>query len=589
MPIINSTNTDLLKEFYDKDIFQIPELRATTQDIRPLKIGIVNLMPNKKETEIHLMKVLSNTPLQIELDLIRTKSRKSKYTDMEYLTKNYKTLDEIKNNKYDGLIITGAPVEHLEFEEIDYWDELKELFEFARTHVYSSLFICWASQAALYYYYGVQKRNLGSKLSGVFEYELAEDSKLTRGLDDNFFYPQSRNTENEEAELRKVPDLKILARSDEAGVCISSSVDERFVFISGHGEYDTDTLYNEYIRDLSKGINPSIPRNYFKNDDPSNRILVRWKSSASLIFSNWINYFVYQQTPYQIEKIEQKVVAKFGGSSLSDSAQFAKTKDIILSDKNRTHIVVSAPGKRHDEDIKVTDLLESCYELKIKQLEIEKQRKKALGQVYERFKEISENLKLPSHVFSLISKTVEDIEDSIHRDFIISRGEYLNAQVLAAHLGYRFIDASELIFFDEAGLVDEAKTYLEIQKKLNKEEFVVIPGFYGKDFNGNIKTFERGGSDITGSIIARGMSADLYENWTDVDGVMTDDPRINENAVTISEMSYEQLLEMSRNGAKVYHPDAVNPVATASIPLRICNTNKPSNLGTLIQKTKNNK
>ena len=264
MPIINSTNTDLLKEFYDKDIFQIPELRATTQDIRPLKIGIVNLMPNKKETEIHLMKALSNTPLQIELDLIRTKSRKSKYTDMEYLTKNYKTLDEIKNNKYDGLIITGAPVEHLEFEEIDYWDELKELFEFARTHVYSSLFICWASQAALYYYYGVQKRNLGSKLSGVFEYELAEDSKLTRGLDDNFFYPQSRNTENEEAELRKVPDLKILARSDEAGVCISSSVDERFVFISGHGEYDTDTLYNEYIRDLNKGINTSIPRNYFK-------------------------------------------------------------------------------------------------------------------------------------------------------------------------------------------------------------------------------------------------------------------------------------------------------------------------------------
>lgn len=310
MPIINSTNTDLLKEFYDKDIFQISEIRATHQDIRPLKIGIVNLMPNKKETEIHLMKMLSNTPLQIELDLIRTKSRKSKLTDMEYLTKNYKTLDEIRDNKYDGLIITGAPVEHLEFEEIDYWDELNELFEFARTKVYSSLFICWASQAALYYYYGVKKRGLGSKLSGVFEYELVQDSKLTRGMDDRFFYPQSRNTENDEEELKNIPDLKILARSDEGGVCLSSSTDERFVFISGHGEYDADTLYNEYIRDFNKGINPKLPKNYFKNDDPSEKIVVRWKANASLIFSNWINYFVYQQTPYQIEEIKQKLLKK---------------------------------------------------------------------------------------------------------------------------------------------------------------------------------------------------------------------------------------------------------------------------------------
>ena len=586
MPIINSTNTDLLKEFYDKDIFQIPEVRANTQDIRSLKIGIVNLMPNKKETEIHLMKMLSNTPLQIELDLIRTKSRKSKYTDMDYLTKNYKSLDEIKHKKYDGLIITGAPVEHLEFDEIDYWDELKELFEFARTNVYSSLFICWASQAALYYYYGINKKPLDSKLSGVFEYEVVQESKLTRGLDDYFYYPQSRNTKNDEADILAERDLKIIAKSDEGGVCVVTSTDDRFVFISGHGEYETDTIYNEYMRDLNKGINPSIPKNYFKDDDHSNPIVVRWKSSGSLIFSNWINHFVYQQTPYQIDKIEQKVVAKFGGSSLSDANQFTKTRDIILADKNRTHIVVSAPGKRYDEDTKVTDLLENCYKLKIKQSEIEKQRKESLSMVEERFKEICKSLKLPSILNELIGETLEDIDESLSRDFIISRGEYLNAQVLAYHLGYKFVDAAELIWFDENGNLDELKTYSEIQKKLQNQGFVVIPGFYGRDHNGNIKTFDRGGSDITGSIIARGMAADLYENWTDVDGIMTDDPRLSSDAVTISSMNYEELLNMTQNGAKVYHPDAVHPVKMASIPLRICNTNKPANLGTMIRKEK---
>ena len=584
MPIINSTNTDLLKEFYDKDIFQIPEQRASSQDIRSLKIGIVNLMPNKKETEIHLMKMLSNTPLQIELDLIRTKSRKSKYTDADYLTKNYKSLEEIKHKKYDGLIITGAPVEHLAFDDIDYWDELKELFEFARTNVYSSLFICWASQAALYYYYGIDKKPLESKLSGVFEYEVVKDSKLTRGLDDYFYYPQSRNTKNDEADIMAQADLKILAKSDEGGVLITASTDDRFVFVSGHGEYETDTIYNEYIRDLDKGKNPSIPRNYFKDDDPSKPIMARWKSSGSLIFSNWINYFVYQQTPYQIEKIEQKVVAKFGGSSLSDAYQFDKAKNIILSDKNRTHIVVSAPGKRNDEDVKVTDLLEECYKLKVKQLALEKQKKKSLTLVEERFKEICRSLNLSPRLNELIGETLEDIDESSNRDFIISRGEFLNAQVLASHLGYKFMDAAELIWFHDNGDLDELKTYSEIQNKLQNQGFVVIPGFYGRDHNGNIKTFDRGGSDITGSIIARGMAADLYENWTDVDGVMTDDPRVSSGAVTISSMNYEELLSITQNGAKVYHPDAVHAVKVASIPLRICNTNKPANLGTMIRK-----
>lgn len=296
------------KATLDKEyIFSINEERALSQDIRPLKLALVNLMPTKITTETQFMRLLSNTPLQVEVDLVMMSSHESKNTTKAHLFEFYKTFDEIKDNKYDGMIITGAPVEMLDFEEVNYWEELKEVFAFANTNVYSTLFICWASQAALYHYYGVPKYLLEEKLFGVFDHQIIRIREITRGFDDVFFAPQSRHTENKPQDIAKVEALKILAQSDEAGVLLATTIDQRHYFISGHMEYDPLTLKEEYERDLKKsrgGV--SLPKAYFPNDDTTLEPIVKWRGHANLLYSNWLNHVVYQNTPYNLEKLEPR-------------------------------------------------------------------------------------------------------------------------------------------------------------------------------------------------------------------------------------------------------------------------------------------
>jgi homoserine O-succinyltransferase len=287
-----------------ENVFIMDESRAIHQDIRPLKIIIFNLMPLKITTEAQIMRVLSNTPLQVEVDLLMTHSHSPKTTPKEHLVNFYKTFDEVKKNKYDGMIITGAPVEHLEFDEVRYWEELKEIMEWGRHNVTSTLYICWGAQAGLYYHYGIPKYHLGSKLFGVFDH-LVKDSKepLMRGFDDLFCAPHSRFTGVRRKDIEKVPGLKILAESDEAGVHIVISPDRRMIFVTGHPEYDPYTLRDEYLRDLKKGEDIALPKNYFPNNDTSKAPIVCWRSHASLLFTNWLNYYVYQATPYNFEEI----------------------------------------------------------------------------------------------------------------------------------------------------------------------------------------------------------------------------------------------------------------------------------------------
>lgn len=296
------------KATLDKEyIFSINEERALSQDIRPLKLALVNLMPTKITTETQFMRLLSNTPLQVEVNLVMMSSHESKNTTKAHLFEFYKTFDEIKDNKYDGMIITGAPVEMLDFEEVNYWEELKEVFAFANTNVYSTLFICWASQAALYHYYGVPKYLLEEKLFGVFDHQIIRIREITRGFDDVFFAPQSRHTENKPQDIAKVEALKILAQSDEAGVLLATTIDQRHYFISGHMEYDPLTLKEEYERDLKKsrgGV--SLPKAYFPNDDTTLEPIVKWRGHANLLYSNWLNHVVYQNTPYNLEKLEPR-------------------------------------------------------------------------------------------------------------------------------------------------------------------------------------------------------------------------------------------------------------------------------------------
>lgn len=293
------------KATLDKEyIFSINEERALSQDIRPLKLALVNLMPTKITTETQFMRLLSNTPLQVEVDLVMMSSHESKNTAKDHLFEFYKTFDEIKTNKYDGMIITGAPVEMLDFEDVNYWEELKEIFAFANTNVYSTLFICWASQAALYHYYGVPKYPLEEKLFGIFPHQLIRVRDITRGFDDVFYAPQSRHTENKPQDIAKVNDLKILAQSDEAGVLLSATIDQRHYFISGHMEYDSYTLKEEYERDLKKALDGvSLPKGYFPNDDTSLEPIVRWRGHANLLYSNWLNHVVYQNTPYNLDEL----------------------------------------------------------------------------------------------------------------------------------------------------------------------------------------------------------------------------------------------------------------------------------------------
>ena len=305
MPIKVTDKLPATKQLRNENIFVMSETKAMHQDIRPLKIAIVNLMPTKITTETQLLRLLSNTPLQVEPDLIAMKSHESKNTSYEHLSSFYKSFDDIRDKKYDGMIITGAPVENLNFEEVDYWEELKEIMEWSTTHVTSTLHICWAAQAGLYYHYGIPKYSLAEKCSGVFLHKVnRKTAKLVRGFDSQFYAPHSRYTEVRAEDIKKIKELEILADSDEAGVYIVFSKGGRRIFVTGHSEYDASTLADEYMRDVQKGINPKIPKNYFTDDNPKMPPIVRWKSHASLLFSNWLNYFVYQITPYNIDSIK---------------------------------------------------------------------------------------------------------------------------------------------------------------------------------------------------------------------------------------------------------------------------------------------
>jgi homoserine O-succinyltransferase len=304
MPIKIPDKLPATKQLRNENIFVMSETKAMHQDIRPLKIVIVNLMPTKITTETQLLRLLSNSPLQVEIDFLQMDSHDSKNTPSEHLETFYKTFDEIKDSKYDGMIITGAPVENLEFEEVDYWEELVKIMEWSKTHVTSTLHICWAALAGLYYHYGVPKHTLPEKCSGVYLHKVRRrTSKLVRGFDNLFYAPHSRHSEVRREDIEKVPELEILADSKDAGIYIVTTKGGRKIFVTGHSEYDANTLRDEYFRDLEKGMNPKIPCNYFPHNDPEKRPIVRWRSHASLLFSNWLNYFVYQITPYDIEDI----------------------------------------------------------------------------------------------------------------------------------------------------------------------------------------------------------------------------------------------------------------------------------------------
>ncbi len=304
MPITIPDNLPAAEFLEDENIFVMRGQRARTQDIRPLEILILNLMPKKMETEVQLLRLLSNSPLQINIDLMHTATHVSKNTPAEYLAHFYKTFDQVKHHKYDGLIITGAPVENLPFEEVDYWEELCALMDWAKKNVYSTLFICWGAQAGLYYHYGIQKYPLAKKISGIYTHRpVINNHPLLRGFDEIFYMPHSRYTEVRQADVEQNPDLQVLAVSDTAGLAITASRDARHFFIQGHTEYDRLTLAEEYIRDTKIGINPEIPENYYPGNSPKSIPIMYWRSHANLLFVNWLNYYVYQRTPYDITTI----------------------------------------------------------------------------------------------------------------------------------------------------------------------------------------------------------------------------------------------------------------------------------------------
>ena len=305
MPIKIPNELPAVRVLEDENIFVMTETRAITQDIRPLKILILNLMPTKVDTETQLSRMLGNTPLQVEIELIHTSSHKSKNTAEEHLLAFYKEFSEVRDRYFDGMIITGAPVEKMEFEEVDYWSELTEIMEWSKTHVQSTLHICWGAQAALYYHFGIKKHLLPEKLSGVYRHTVDyKRSILFRGFDDVFYAPHSRYTTVSREEIEATPELRILASSDKAGVYTVATKGGRQIFITGHSEYDRDTLNKEYTRDKNAGINPKIPENYFPGDDDTKEPLITWRAHATLLFTNWLNYFVYQTTPYEINMIK---------------------------------------------------------------------------------------------------------------------------------------------------------------------------------------------------------------------------------------------------------------------------------------------
>ena len=304
MPIKIPNDLPAVKTLQEENIFVMTHTRASTQDIRPLRIVLLNLMPKKIETETQLSRLLGNTPLQIELELVRMKSHEAANTPQHHLLSFYKTFDDIRDERFDGMVITGAPVEQMPFEDVDYWPELCQIMAWSKTNVHSTLHICWGAQAGLYYHYGIDKQQLPKKLFGVFPHRVEyKRSILFRGFDDEFMVPHSRHTTVRREDIEKVDDLRILASSEEAGVYAVFTNMGRQIFITGHSEYDADTLRNEYLRDIAAGKPIEIPKNYFPDDDPTQQPLVRWRSSANLLFSNWLNYFVYQTTPYDLRSL----------------------------------------------------------------------------------------------------------------------------------------------------------------------------------------------------------------------------------------------------------------------------------------------
>lgn len=306
MPLNIPIELPAVRLLREENIFVKDSEEASGQDIRPLRIVVLNLMPLKITTETDLIRLLSNTPLQIELEFMQLKSHTSKNTPIEHMLAFYKTFDSLRDKKYDGMIITGAPVENLEFEEVNYWPEICEIFDWARTHVTSTFFICWAAQAGLYHYYGVPKYKLDKKMFGIFEHTVSKEASrnpIFRGFDDVFCVPHSRNSEVRREDIQKNQELSIISESEEAGVYMVMARGGREFFVTGHSEYAANTLDTEYRRDLDKGLPIDMPKNYYKGDNPGNAPLVRWRGHANLLFSNWLNYFVYQKTPYDIGQI----------------------------------------------------------------------------------------------------------------------------------------------------------------------------------------------------------------------------------------------------------------------------------------------
>ena len=304
MPIRIPAELPAYKVLEAENIFVMTHQRAVAQDIRPLKIVIVNLMPTKIETENQLLRLLGNTPLQADITLMQMASHVSRHVSPSHLQAFYKTFDELRDERFDGMIITGAPVENMPFEQVDYWEELCTVMDWSVTHVYSTMHICWGAQAGLYHHFGIPKYQLPRKMSGIFRHHvLFPKEPLLRGFDDVFCAPHSRHTEVRAEDIRRDDRLRLLAESNEAGVYIVEAMNGRQIFVLGHGEYDSDTLKREYERDLAKGLNPDVPAHYFRNEDPDDEILVTWKAHAHLFYTNWVNYYVYQTTPYLLDKM----------------------------------------------------------------------------------------------------------------------------------------------------------------------------------------------------------------------------------------------------------------------------------------------
>ena len=304
MPIKIQNDLPVKKILEDENIFVMDESRAVSQDIRPLEIAILNLMPLKEDTELDILRVLSNFPIQLEITFLTTATHRGTHVDRSHLNKFYQTFKDVRYKRFDGLIITGAPVEKMEYEAVDYWPELCDVFAWSKTNVFSTFHICWGAQAGLYYHYGLQKRLLPKKLFGVYSHKVRHRKEpLVRGFDDYFLLPHSRYTEVPARAIHACKDLRILAESEEAGVLLCMSKDGRKIFIMGHAEYDRNTLRDEYNRDAKKGLGTEIPVNYFPNDDPSQKPLLEWRAHSYLLYSNWLNYYVYQLTPYDLNEI----------------------------------------------------------------------------------------------------------------------------------------------------------------------------------------------------------------------------------------------------------------------------------------------